>query len=314
MNTNTKWFTSLLLLLSLLVPTQGIHAETTLSKGNTPVRFGIVTFYNPRLMVLRYQPLMDALASRTGRPFELVLARNYDETVRQLEKGEIDIAYLGPVTFLRAHRKFGAIPLVRLNTGNSAVFHSVIAVRDDSEIASLEQLAGKRFAFGSPLSTSSHLFPRLIMFQAGVPPTELGGYVYFRHHDSAARAVLTGDADACGVRDVVANRYADRGLKVIAKSGPIPNFPLVVHPDASPELVRSLRDALLSFNPADSTDMKLLEALDTEFHEGFAEVSVEEYVPVEEIMKDIFGPKAYSGDPSLPGAMKPFRFGDVRPR
>ncbi len=57
---------------------------------------------------------------------------------------------------------------------------------------------------------------------------------YYGHHERAARAVLLGEVDACGVRDIVGARFADRGLRLLAVSDPIPNFPLVVGPDGAP--------------------------------------------------------------------------------
>ncbi len=97
--------TAILLIFIFLRPGKASTGEDSLSPADEPViRFGIVTFYNPRLMVLRYQPLLDALTRRTPYRFELALARSYRETVSQLEMGEIDLAYLGPLTYVRARK------------------------------------------------------------------------------------------------------------------------------------------------------------------------------------------------------------------
>ncbi len=283
-----------------------VQADSTLVMEQS-IRFGIVTFYNPRVMVLRYQPFMDALSQRTPYKFELVLAQSYEQTVERLEEGEIYLAYLGPVTFIRAKHRFGAIPLVRLNTGGSAEYHSMIAVRDDSGILDLESLRGKDFAFGAPLSTSSHLYPRLMLASVGIELEDLGSYTYYRHHDSAARAVLTGQADACGIRDVTAERFAARGLRVIAVSDPIPNFPLVVSPGLPDSLIDILRSTLLALDPGSPADSLDMAQWDLELRDGFAPVDVSDYDAVEEMMLEIFGDEAFDGNLLAPGATLPAR-------
>ncbi|MBD3165113.1 phosphate/phosphite/phosphonate ABC transporter substrate-binding protein [bacterium] len=259
------------------------------------IRFGIIAFYNPRVMILKYQPLMDALTERTDFRFELVLSTTYRQAVEQFKTGAVDIAYLGPVTYLRAHHDFGAEPLVKLNTSGKGTFQSVIAVRDISSLQTLGELKGKRFAFGSPLSTSSHLYPRQMLRDAGLTLHDLGSYEYYRHHDSAAHAVLTGRAEACGVRDVLAERYMPRGLRVIAVSEPIPNFPLAVHPEMPEERAKALRRAFLSLDPENPADKRMMAAWDRELREGFAPVRHEEYAAVEHLMNSLFGADAFKG-------------------
>ncbi len=277
----------------------GTNPETT---DKLVIRFGIVTFYNPRLMILRYQPFIDALSERTPYQFELVLSTSYHETVSQLEKGEIDIAYLGPVTYVRARKRFGAIPLVRLNTGGSSTFRSVLCVREDSPINGISDLGGSSIAFGSPLSTSSHLYPRLMLKNAGIKLSDLESFTYYNRHDNAAKAVLTGNNDVCGIRDVVAARYEDKGLKIIARSDPIPNFPIVYAPGKPDSLISLLRETLLELNPSAKDDSTLMSRWDVELRGGFVPVSAADYDMVEQIMIEIFKEKAFEGEPEVPGA------------
>jgi len=285
-------FCVFLLLISTFTFAIGAESENV-------VKFGIVSFYNPRLMVMRYQPLLDALEKRTPYTFKLILTKSYSETVEKLENGEIDVAYLGPVTFIRALHRFNAEPLVRLNTNNSDVFYSVIAVRDDSDINNLNDLEGKDFAFGSPLSTSSHLYPRMMLKRDKIIPDKINSVHYYKHHDSAARAVMTGEADACGIRDVVAERYEKRGLRVIAKSRPIPNFPLVVKTSMDYEKKSILKKAFLSFHPDVEPDISEMKSWDKEIKSGFSDVSISDYDEVKIFMERTFGENAYSGDPTL---------------
>lgn len=281
---------ALCLLLALGLP----WARSAFSGQPRPVvatvrHLGVVGFYNPRLMYVKYQELVDYLTASTGERWELAVTLDYEDTVRALCSGGLDVAYLGPFTYLRVHRACGAEPVVRLNTGGKPTYRSLIMVRRDSRYRALSDLRGGVFAFGSPLSTSSHLVPRLMLREAGLEPGKDITCRYFGHHDRAARAVVLGRADACGVRDIVGERFARRGLMVLARSDPIPNFPLVVRPGASAEFRRSLVEALVDRPARDPRVREQMRGWDDELAGGFAPVSATDYGSVRRLVELVFG-------------------------
>ncbi len=215
---------------------------------------------------------------------------DYEETLQAFCSGKLDLAYLGPFSYLRVKEACGAEPVVRLNTGGSATYRSVIMVRRDSPCRSLFDLRGKVFAFGSPLSTSSHLMPRLMLREAGLEPGRDFVCRYFGHHDRAARAVVLGDVEACGVRDIVGARFARRGLKILARSEPIPNFPLVVPEGSSKELRKTLLEALVDAPKNDPALRERMRKWDEEISTGFALALDADYDPVRHLVTRLFGP------------------------
>ena len=52
-------------------------------------------------MYEKYQPLLDYLSEKTPYAYELVLKKNYEETVFAIGTGETDVALLGPLPILR---------------------------------------------------------------------------------------------------------------------------------------------------------------------------------------------------------------------
>ena len=254
-----------------------------------PLLFGVVSFYYPRRMFLKYGPLVDYLTEHTGRRWELRLGATYDQTVNELCSGRLTAAYLGPLTYVRAHAICGAEPVARLNTGGRETYQSYILVREDSPIRTLADLKGKRFAFGSALSTSSHLVPRAILAEAGL---ELGrdiSCLYLEHHEEAARAVESGEADACGVRDIVGDRFLQRGLRLLVRSDPIPNFPVVVAPGVSAEVRRSLTRVLVDLPREDPAIAAAMAGWDRELAGGFAPATDAEYDQIRELATEILG-------------------------
>ena len=254
-----------------------------------PFKLGVVSFYNPRLMYLKYQPLVDYLSASSGTTWELAISGSFERTVEALCAGDVALAYLGPFTYLRAQQRCGATVLARLATGGRAHYSSLIMVRRDSPIRSLADLAGKRFAFGAPLSTSSHLVPRGMLLEAGLRPGQDVSCQYFQHHERAARAVLLGQAEACGVRDLVGRKFEERGLRVIAQSAPIPNFPLVLSPHASNELRQTLLEVLLERPRRDAAVAARMAAWDEELARGFAPAAPSDYLSLLRLAERVFG-------------------------
>jgi phosphonate transport system substrate-binding protein len=276
---------------SLLVAGAALAAEPP-DAAQPAFRFGVVSFYNPRLMYLKYQPLVDYLTTATGHPWELVIGASYERTVEDLCSGKLAVAYLGPYSYARAHAACGALPVVKLNTDGKPTYRSVIMVRADSPIKSLNDLAGKRFGFGSPMSTSSHVMPRAMLEDVGLHPGVDVACRYFFHHERAARAVLLGEVDACGVRDIVGEKFAHRELRVLASSGEIPNFPFVVGPKSPPELREELLRTLVSRPRVDPSVAAEIRRWDVELAEGFTPATDADYAPVRLLAVRVFGPNA----------------------
>jgi phosphonate transport system substrate-binding protein len=263
------------------------RTESNAEEG--PLLFGVVSFYYPRLMFLKYGPLVDYLSEHTGRPWDLRLSLTYEQTVRELCAGRLTAAYLGPLTYIRAHAMCGAEPVARLHTGGRKTYLSYILVRKDGPIQELSDLQGKRFAFGSALSTSSHLVPRAILVEAGLEPGVNLHCSYFGHHEEAARAVQLGEADACGIRDIVGDRFLRRGLRLLAESDPIPNFPVVIAPGTAVEMHRQLARILVDLPREDPATAQAMAEWDRELADGFARATDAEYDRIRHLTEEVLG-------------------------
>lgn len=281
----------LLLVLALAVP--GGAAQRDESPPESPVRLvGVVSFYYPRLMYQKYQPLVDYLNEHTGQRWDLRISKTYQQTVDELCAGELTLAYLGPLTYVRAHAACGAEPLVRLQTGGRSTYQSYILVRADSPYRELAELAGKRVAFGSALSTSSHLVPRGMLEEAGIRAGEDVECTFLEHHERAAHAVVLGEVDACGVRDLVGEKFLRRGLRALARSRPIPNFPFVITPGVSTELREELLRALVELPQELPEVAQTMATWDEELARGFVPTTDAEYDGIRKLAEQVLGPGA----------------------
>jgi phosphonate transport system substrate-binding protein len=229
----TRVSIGLALLTAALVPA---HAELTL---------GIHPFKPPAKLIESFTPLTNYLSDKLGEPVKLIVTKDYLEQIDAIGRGEIDIAYMGPTLYVKMHDVYGARPLLaRQAIHGSPTFHSRIFVRSDSTIQSLSNLAGKKFAFGETHSTMSHLVPRYMLWQAGIPVEKLGSYKFLGDHVNVALGVLAGDFDAGAVKEDVYLQYEARGLRSIATSMPLSDHVFVASSKLSAEKVQRIQKLL----------------------------------------------------------------------
>src|SRR5579863_7646746 len=91
-------------------------------------------------------PLKDYLTKALGEPVSLIIPTNYNATVEALGNNSLDFAYLGALTYVKAHAQYGVLPLVQ--RAEDKQFHSLFITPSGSSIKALADVKGKRFAFG----------------------------------------------------------------------------------------------------------------------------------------------------------------------
>ena len=248
------------------------------SKEKKTVYFGVVPRDNPRMLYEKYQPLLDYLSAKTPYSYELVIKKNYGDTVAALGNREMDLALLGPLTYLEARAKYGAICLIKpKGIDGTSLYRSVIIKNRDSRVSGIADLRGKSFAFSASRSASGNLMPRYMLAGAGIHLNELGNYSNFDYHDSVVKAVLRGRYDAGAVRDSVAEKYKKLGIVVIAESEPVPIGPLTAGPGASPDVIEQTKRALLELKPGTAANEAVLKKLDDDLKQGFTGASDKDY-------------------------------------
>lgn len=206
----------------------------------------------PTVMRLN-EPLRAYLEKRLGLPVELVVGANYAATGEALRFGRLDIAYLGPVTYILQSRRAKLEPFARpTHPGVGPTFQAVVIVPADSPAQSLADLKGKDVAFGDPASTSGTWVPRYMLLEAGLVSGRDYELRVLGAHDAVAMAVANRKADAGGLSKPIYNRLIsekklDAGsVRVLADSPPIPEYMWTFREGLDPAFKEEIREAFLS--------------------------------------------------------------------
>ncbi len=280
-----------LVVLSLLVTFFALAAcETSTgpqaTAGDT-LRIGIVPHQNRDMMRKNFAALMTYIEASTGRKTDLIIPDDYRQLLNLFIEKKIDLALFGGVTFVLAHSKANAIPVVSRDV--DIAFHSVVITNSHSDVASLSDLRGKSFSFGSELSTSGHLMPRYFFQQAGIDPESFFSAVtYSGAHDKTVLKVHNGEIFAGAVnQDILKDMITDgripaRDIKVIWESPPFADYVWAMQEQIFEKYGAMVRDAFMDLSKDKAQDKLILESLNANY---FVPGSLEDFQHLSDIMK-----------------------------
>ncbi|KPJ96502.1 MAG: hypothetical protein AMJ53_00495 [Gammaproteobacteria bacterium SG8_11] len=194
-----------------------------------------------------FTPLAEFLSQALGKPLSIHIAKDYESHIAAVGTNKFGIGYMGPASYIYLVNQYGKKRILgRQAIEGKPVFQGKIIARQDSPLTSLADLKGKRFAFGDPSSTMSHLVPRYMLLEVGISVEDLAEHKFLGNHTNVVLGVLSGDFDAGAVKESEFYKYEQRGLKAIATT-PALSEHLFVASDSMPEsIVNVLRSALLN--------------------------------------------------------------------
>ncbi|MDH0868162.1 phosphonate ABC transporter substrate-binding protein [Mitsuaria sp. GD03876] len=258
---------AVLRLLPALATLAGIAAATPAFAQQQALTIGLIPAEDSQAMIESSRQVLDALQQQLGMPVKPFVATDYNGVIEALRSKKLDVAYLGPFSYVLASSVANVEAFsvaVTKKTGQSA-YKSVILARKDSGLHDIAGLKGRNFAFVDPSSASGHLFPKAGLQQAGIDPDALFGRVVFSgSHDASILAVANKKVDAAAVADRIFASAVAKGqvrqddFVVLWSSKPIPESPMVWRKDLDPALKEKLAKALANLKDVKWGDQGVL--------------------------------------------------------
>lgn len=245
-----------------------------------PIRLGSVAMDTPRVMHQRLSPLTQYLSRELGRPVELVLAQNMPAAIADVANGNVELAYLTPVAYLKSKERSETQLIAKTVTNHKSSFKLMVVVRNDSELQNVEDLRNKRFAFGDPAA----LLQRAVVVGAGVKLDSLDRYDFLDHYDNIVRSVLHRDYDVGILKDTMAYKWKDKGIRILYSSDDLPPYNITAAPHVDESLLTQIRNAFLKLDSKQPGHMEIIKALDPKYT-GFASTNDDEYDVIRTLIK-----------------------------
>ncbi len=236
------------------------------------------------------QPLADYLAERLGDygigEGQVRVATSADEMTELLKNGEVDLYCdsVYPATLIGDAS--GAKPILRRWRYGVEEYHALIFASEESEIDSIEDLAGHMIAMDNPYSTTGYAMPAAFLIDKGMALTikesandpvadDEIGIVFSYDDENTLQWVLSGLVAAGATDDVSYDLFfpeeAKEKVVILAETEPVPRQVVVASPEMDGDLLEAVTALLIDANE-DEDAAEALEAFQTtefdEFPEG----------------------------------------------
>lgn len=157
--------------------------------------FGVYASERASELVEQFRPLLNVLektaTTSLGEPVSITIkvAPTYEQGIDDLAQGRVDFARFGPASYIEAKLRQSEIAIIAMETLNGKkTFRGLICVKVDSSLTSIDQLKGKRFAFGSAESTIGRYLAQALLVHNGIHAKDLAGFEFLGRHDKVGAA------------------------------------------------------------------------------------------------------------------------------
>lgn len=190
-----------------------------------------------------FGPFAEAFEETTGLTLEMFSLSNRTAAGTALQYDDVDLVFAGPSEFVLFDRESDIEILFAIERPH---YGSSFYVPADSDIQSLEDLAGHRVALKDVGSTSGHIFPSQMLVDAGLDIDR--DLEIVMAGDARIAALVNGDVDAMGGgnRDIEEIQAMDPNgeYRVIATSDVLPGDPVVMRGSLDDACKTALRRTL----------------------------------------------------------------------
>ena len=264
------------------------NESSTASDDQEPFTIGVIPAQTEGEMQTAMDKLQTILSEELDREVEIEVYPDYNGVVESMNYDQIDMAYLGPLTYVIAEANSNAKAIITQLVDGEPFYYSYIITHKDNPVTSLDELLENpgevQFAFGDPNSTSGSLIPSIELQERGVYESEQENQFetvrFTGSHDATALSVQNKQVDAGAIDSAIYNQLIESGkidseqLKIIWESEPLFQYPWAVLESTDDETIAKLREAFLAIE-----DPEILDAFGAT---GFTEATNEDYESIKQ--------------------------------
>jgi phosphonate transport system substrate-binding protein len=232
------------------------------------VTYAYLPQYSKAVSLERHQDLIAFIKKETGLDIVQVFPKDFDDHMRKVGSGEIDISFSNPFVYIRIARQYDARAFARIiEKEGKDMFRGEICVLKDSQLQTLADLKGKRIMAVSESSAGGYLFQRGMLKEAGIDPDEDLTIDFVQgagKQEEAFLAVYSGGYDACFVREgtrteVMKDQVDISKVRVLAYTPFYPGWVYAGRKGLDPAVLDKIRSVLLKLDFSDPEHKAILE-------------------------------------------------------
>ena len=254
----------------------GLAASAIAAECENPdeLTFAIVPTEETVAELQLYQPVTKRLAKETGKKIEFFMPTSYASVVEGLLSKFVDVAVLGPYSYVIANAKDPSIEVFATYAKRAGHmqeegpgYKAALVTKKGSKYTTIDSLKGTTLGLVDPGSTSGNLFPRVVFSKnvGGDLDKYFGKVVYTGSHELSSVAVVKGKVDAAFVATHRFDNVVNKGevklddVNILWKSPAIPQDPFVYRNTLCQDLKDKIKATFLGLSKDDPGEKKFLD-------------------------------------------------------
>jgi len=243
--------------------------ETVAPTPEAGITYAYLPQYSHTTSYQRHHLLVEYLARATGLPMRQVFPNTFDEHMKMVVQGDIDISFTNPFVYIRLAAE-GARSFARTvkSTGRDA-FHSEIICRSDNRaLKTTADCRGKRWIAVDPHSAGGFLFALGHFHDMGLKRRDFAEIAFAPgpggKQENVVLAVLAGKYDFGSIRegtlDVLKGRIDQDQIRILARTRDYPEWLFAARQGLDPKVVEKIAQAMFALDPANPEHAAILAA------------------------------------------------------
>lgn len=238
-------------------------------KRKDAITYAYLPQYSHTISFQRHRALLEYLRRVTGLPLRQIFPDTFDDHIKMVERGEIDISYSNPFVYIQL-AKSGATAFARIvePSGKPDFKGQIISRSDNPTINSVEDCRDKRWIAVDPGSAGGYLFPLGLFYDRGIMLDDFAQVDFAPgpggKQEKVVLAVHAGAYDIGTIRkgtlDVVAGKIDLGDIKVLAETRSYPGWVYAARKGLDPAVVNALALAMFALDMNDGDHQQILRA------------------------------------------------------
>lgn len=243
--------------------------EPTMRQLPKAVTYAYLPQYAHTVSYERHRLLLDYIGRATGIPLRQIFPDTFEEHVRMVERGEIDISFSNPFAYIRMAAA-GARAFARIiePSGKPDFRSQIICRRDNKTINTLADCRGKRWMAVDQSSAGGYIYALGEFFDNGIRRSDFAEITFAPgpggKQEKVVLAVFAGACDIGSVRDgtleILRGRIDLSQIRILAESKSYPGWVYCARAGFSPEIVEKIARAMFALRYDRPDDAVILSA------------------------------------------------------
>jgi phosphonate transport system substrate-binding protein len=243
-----------------------------MKESGDAVTYAYLPQYSHTVSYDRHHLMIEYLKQQTGLRIKQVFPDTFNEHIRMVGQGKIDISFCNPYVYVILAHRYGEKVFAQVveSSGQKQFRGQIISRMDDDRIRTLEDCRGKRLIAVDLTSAGGYLYPMGHFYQHGIRTGDFAEVSFSPgpggKQEKVILAVYAGQYDIGLIREgalnVVAGKIDIGKIRILAHSRWYPGWVYSARSQLDPEILGRIREAMFRLDYEDPEHRIILDKAD----------------------------------------------------